>query len=167
MYRLSIFYKNIVNLEKIAYKDKLTGVKNRAAIFKEIPSIMKKKSNFKIIFLDLDKFKLINDTFGHDMGDKYLIQFANKCEEIIEHKGEIYRIGGDEFVIIIDSDSTDDCLDKIEQLHWEMFELRIHFKGVSIGIASYPEDGQSIEELIFVADRKMYRDKRQRQDCCK
>ena len=119
-----------------------------------------------MVFIDLNKFKIINDTKGHSFGDKVLIETALRLKHSIRHSDTAARIGGDEFLILLES-ITDkgNVARKVEVLskalgekfiiEGEVFEV-----GYSFGVAIYPDDGTTADALLFLADKAMYESKR-------
>jgi diguanylate cyclase (GGDEF)-like protein/PAS domain S-box-containing protein len=155
---------------KLANYDKLTNIPNRRLFFDElkiaIENYQRSGNKFALIFIDLDGFKLINDSYGHDIGDLILINTAKKLVSSIRKQDIVARIGGDEFVIIL-HDLQENCeLDNIIQRINERFTESIIIGnlicpvGISLGISKCPEDGITIDELMKIADEKMYKDKR-------
>ena len=154
------------NLIKMAKYDSLTGLANRV-LFKEfiVASIARserRKKNTVVMFLDLDHFKAVNDTLGHDAGDKLLISVAKRLKTCVREGDMIARLGGDEFAVILDDvaqpqDATI-VADKIIKVIKEpcVLEGEECFVGTSIGIASYPESGPEAEDVIKAADQAMY-----------
>ena len=150
--------KNVENLKSIAYQDSLTGAKNRISLFQDIDRKIEQKQTFVLLFLDLDKFKGVNDQYGHLAGDNYLCSFTNRMQEILANRqADFYRVAGDEFICIIPSEQEEEILEKLEMERWECFE--VPFLGVSYGSAHYPEDSKSLYGLISIADHKMYEEK--------
>jgi diguanylate cyclase (GGDEF)-like protein len=117
------------------------------------------------MFLDLDNFKIVNDTLGHGIGDKLLIEVASRLKKIVRKSDTIARIGGDEFVYILDgihnSYEIEDISKKIIKSISELFLIETNeiFIGTSIGIAIYPDDALDKESLLQYADTAMYRAK--------
>lgn len=158
-------------LEKLAYYDPLTGLPNRM-LFKDRLSYgitMAKRNQTKIalLFMDLDHFKDVNDSMGHQLGDELLQQVANRIQKCVREADTVARMGGDEFTVILccqDNDKAASIVaqDIIKKLH-EAFMLSGHevFIGVSIGVATYPTDGETLEILVKHADTAMYRAKEQ------
>ncbi|MFV0551601.1 MAG: GGDEF domain-containing protein [Anaerorhabdus sp.] len=114
-----------------------------------------------LLFFDIDGFKLINDNFGHDAGDEFLINLGEFFSNIPMMKDSIYRNGGDEFVALIGKVEKESIrslchfiLERVKKT-WELKKGTV-FCGVSIGVACYPEDGNSANQLLQVADRAMY-----------
>ncbi|QYK10152.1 putative bifunctional diguanylate cyclase/phosphodiesterase [Shewanella mangrovisoli] len=153
-------------LRKMATRDPLTGLPNRTLLLETIAVTIQRsrvhKSSFALMFIDLDRFKNINDSLGHALGDQFLARIARILERVVGDKGSVSRLGGDEFVILADSvhspDQAADFVDKLlVQLNVpiQLNEHAIH-PAASIGISIYPEDGNSAEDLIRHADIAMY-----------
>lgn len=152
-----------------ARRDVLTGLPNRACLNNilesNISSAVAAKKKFSILFLDLDRFKGINDTFGHGIGDKLLIKVAQSILPLLRGGDVLGRFGGDEFLLVLPgSDGGGVVL--ITQRILDAFNAPFEIEGralritPSIGIAIYPEDGQDIESLLKHADTAMYESKR-------
>lgn len=148
-----------------AYHDLLTGLANRNKLLKVIREKMLNKQNFSVYFMDLDNFKLINDTLGHHNGDIVLKKIGHKLQEIPGVNHQVARMGGDEFVILIDNIKTKDehnmYIDKIHDMlsspiKVKDYEFTINY---SLGIASYPLDASTPIDLIKNADSAMYQKK--------
>ncbi len=153
-------------LYRLANYDPLTGLPNRR-MFKEalnlsIKNAKQKQSRLALLFLDLDNFKIINDTLGHIMGDKILIAASSRLKSLLDDKSHIARLGGDEFVIIIneldDVQEVSRLADKIISLIEKPFSFNEQemFIGTSIGISLYPDDTQETQILLSYADTAMY-----------
>lgn len=148
----------IGNLKTIASIDTLTGLKNRAALYRDYNEIYAKLDRFHVLFLDLDHFKQINDSYGHANGDQYLCTFSGLLREICnKHDAQAYRISGDEFIILSKKESPLDILKKLTSLTFRFGA--ISFLGVSYGSASYPQDMGNLDKLISIADQRMYESK--------
>ncbi len=154
----------------LANKDALTGLPNRRFITKALQqSILKAQQDqhkLVLMFLDLNGFKAINDTFGHDAGDEILKITSKRLQNCIRKTDHIARLGGDEFLIgLVISETEDDVADIIRKDIRNTIVKPVKFNndtlsvGTSIGVATYPEDGDDIEALIKLADEKMYADK--------
>lgn len=153
-------------LRKMATRDPLTGLPNRTLLLETIAVTIQRsrvhKRSFALMFIDLDRFKNINDSLGHALGDQFLARIARILERVVGDKGTVSRLGGDEFVILADAvhspDQAADFVDKLlVQLNVpiQLNEHAIH-PAASIGISIYPEDGNSAEDLIRHADIAMY-----------
>jgi len=153
----------------LANYDPLTGLSNRH-MFKEylkksIKTAKEEHSRMAILFLDLDNFKIINDTLGHAMGDKLLISASSRLKSLLNERSTVSRLGGDEFVIIINDiannlEITLLC-DRIIKLLEEpfVFNEQEMFIGTSIGVSLYPDDAECTDTLLSYADTAMYRAK--------
>ncbi len=154
--------KSIDSLRQIAYYDDLTGVNNRLSLFLDAEELMKQREPFYIIYMDLDNFKNINDTYGHNIGDKYLKCFTRSTIDAVQNTGSLYRMSGDEFICIYYGNDIDLLLTTFEEKITEDFNINTPFLGVSIGYAKFPDDSVSIDELIKKADMIMYHVKRKK-----
>ena len=153
-------------IHRLAYFDHLTGLANRSYYQERmediIKSAMQRKSQFALMFIDLDGFKSINDSFGHHIGDQFLQEIAQRLKLVAREIDFIVRLGGDEFCIILNN-ITDEasvaevakrCQQKINHpLMLGNHQLRPR---ASIGIALFPKDGSSEPELLKAADTAMY-----------
>lgn len=140
-------------------KDTLTKVGSRIGFEDFTSKRIKNKHNFAIIYLDLDKFKDINDNYGHLIGDQYLKVFAN---ELANHKDiDVFRISGDEFVAVCAIENYQDIISKINKIDFKL-NSDVFFKGVSTGYALYPNEADDIDKLIYLADQRMYKNKQQK-----
>jgi diguanylate cyclase (GGDEF)-like protein len=158
-------------LRQMAYHDPLTNLPNRSQFFERLSREMERRKNnegsdFAVLFLDLDNFKMINDEIGHHMGDKFLKKIAEKLKKIIDDKDMVARFGGDEFIII---QTEIKGIEEVERLARRIIQeldytLRHDGKeikiGVSIGIAIYRGREDDGDSLIKKADIAMYRCKK-------
>ncbi len=157
------------NLRHQAYHDILTGLPNRWLLQDRIGQAIaianRENQHGALMFLDLDRFKKINDTLGHEFGDEVLLVVANRLSNMVREGDTLARLGGDEFVLLLSnlknlveaSDIAKRVLDEIKQ-PLQVRERDIHL-GASIGIAGYPEHGDDAETLLKHADFAMYRAK--------
>jgi diguanylate cyclase (GGDEF)-like protein len=154
-------------LRRQAYFDHLTGLANRALCTDRCQSaIERSKRNqtpFAVLMVDLNRFKEINDHYGHAAGDRVLTTVSQRLVETVRASDTVARFGGDEFVVILDSVGDRQELARIGQLLIDMLSQRVRLEsgaevsvGVSIGFAVFPDDGSSLEELLEVADQAMY-----------
>jgi diguanylate cyclase (GGDEF)-like protein len=150
--------------------DPLTGLFNRRymeEIFnRELDRASRRKMTIGVMMLDIDHFKLFNDTFGHAAGDAVLIEFGTLLKGYIRGEDISCRYGGEEFLLILPDASLHDTQRRAEQLLNEIQRMSVQHKGqplpaitVSIGIASFPEHGSTIESLLTTADSALYRAK--------
>ncbi|WP_416434465.1 diguanylate cyclase domain-containing protein [Priestia megaterium] len=150
-----------------AFHDSLTGVPNRMMLQKQVQAAIEQKERFGLLFLDCDNFKEVNDQFGHDIGDEFLIQYAHRLTSCICACDEVYRLGGDEFVILLRQIERREEIQQImERIHGELqkecsIESCIFTAASTIGAAYYPENGESFQELLKQADQALYKGKRQ------
>lgn len=153
-------------LKRRAEHDPLTGLWNRAAFEAYLPEALRQAQedagHLAILFLDLDRFKPINDEYGHAVGDWLLIQVGKRLREAVRGHDRVARLGGDEFILLLSDLRENDVAEPIarklvaslnQPFQYEGFPLQI---GCSIGIAFYPEHGSRAEELLAAADRAMY-----------
>ncbi|MGZ8164654.1 MAG: EAL domain-containing protein [Methylobacter sp.] len=153
-------------IHRLAYFDNLTGLASRAYYQERIEDIIKtavrRNEQFAFLFLDLDGFKDINDSFGHNIGDEFLKAIAQRLKLVAREIDFTARLGGDEFCIILVNITDDDsvrevgnrCLQKINQPL--LLDSHHITPKVSIGIAIFPRDGSTETELIKAADTAMY-----------
>jgi diguanylate cyclase (GGDEF)-like protein/PAS domain S-box-containing protein len=158
-------------IKRLAYYDDITGLPNRN-LFRErlsfaIELAKRNKKKLMIVMLDFDKFKEINDTYGHDIGDKLLKSFSNRAKKIMRKTDTFARFGGDEFAMCLVDFSNIDDMEKFALKIITVFKdpfrigsLRLSIKG-SIGISVYPDDALTMSDLIKFSDIAMYEAKRQ------
>ncbi len=153
-------------IHHLAFFDELTGLASRVHYHKRIQQTIKSaarsKQEFAFLFLDLDEFKYVNDSFGHNIGDQFLKAIAQRIQSVVREEDFAARLGGDEFCIIASSitdefqamDIAERCLQEINRpLILDTYHLKPR---VSIGIAIYPKDGDNEHDLMKAADTAMY-----------
>ena len=150
--------------------DSLTGLPNRALFQDRLKqSIYKSSRNnekFALFFIDLDKFKDVNDTYGHEYGDKLLVKVAKRLSSILREDDTLARLGGDEFIVIMNNLKEFHGASVLAQKILDILEVPVEVDGeelfisCSIGISLYPQDSRSETELLKFADIAMYRSKR-------
>lgn len=145
-----------------ANEDPLTGLANRRYLMQKLDGLMKAEKAATIFFIDLDGFKPINDTHGHDMGDEALKVVSERFGACVRDNDVLARIGGDEFVMmfngLVDKDVLKARADKVLELINEPLwinDTRLKM-GASIGISVSPDDGKEADELMNAADEAMY-----------
>lgn len=154
------------SLEYIAYHDELTDLPNRNLLIDRIndsiETARRNQQELGILFIDLDRFKAINDSLGHNIGDRLIKKVAERLSETLRKEDTISRNGGDEFVVVIkrmqNSDEAILIAQKLIESLTNIFEIdshKIHI-GASIGISVYPNDGSSAVELVRNADTAMF-----------
>lgn len=156
IYRLVISSQTIQNLEHIAYYDNLTQLRSRTMLYNDAEGFFSKEIPFHLIFMDLNNFKSINDEFGHAAGDDYLAFFAKEIKTRLGDNGGFYRISGDEFVCIHTTEEIEAFLTSFDTLPSHLPDTEVPFLGFSYGIARHPQDGETLEVLLEVADSRMY-----------
>jgi diguanylate cyclase (GGDEF)-like protein/PAS domain S-box-containing protein len=153
-------------IEQLAYSDPLTGLPNRLLLTERVEHALhlaqREGTRFAILFLDLDRFKQINDSLGHLFGDRVLIEVAQRLKGCLRQTDTLSRLGGDEFVIHLheaDARAAEVTAQRILDALSRPVELDgMHFSiSCSMGIAMQPEDGRTLDELIKHADTAMYR----------
>ncbi len=156
-------------MQYMAFHDSLTGLPNRSHLhndFKRLLTLVKRhERNLAFLLIDLDKFKGVNDTLGHDVGDLLLVHVAKRLKSILREEDFVARLSGDEFAVILYDISKDRVAEKVSDkivdginkpFYLQSHEVNIT---VSIGIACYPAGGTDIDSLIKHADIAMYRAK--------
>ncbi len=153
-------------LEQLAHFDSLTGLFNRyqfnIAVHKAIFESQENHDRFALFFIDLDNFKYINDTMGHEIGDAFLQEVANRLRTVTRSSDVVARFGGDEFVLLLknlrEQDYISTLANKVREAISAAFtvENKEIYASASIGIALYPQDGTSCSELLKAADIAMY-----------
>ena len=163
--------KNEEIIRKLAFYDTLTGLPNRSLfddrLRQELAKARRHKQSLAIMFIDLDRFKIINDTFGHNIGDLFLQEVSKRLQSIIREGDTVSRLSGDEFLILFsDITNIEDAsvvAKKILKNLSEVVEIdnkEIYTTG-SVGISIFPENGDDLESLVKNADAAMYRAKEQ------
>ncbi len=150
-----------------AYHDSLTDLPNRTLFYERLDYALQmaasSDSQAAILFIDLDKFKQVNDSFGHDVGDLLLLEVTKRLKQCTRTEDLISRLGGDEFIVLLpsiaDRDSVDKIAERIRESLLKPFPLKdqMIFVSASIGISIYPTDGTNPETLIKHADMAMLR----------
>ena len=163
LYQVVSFNNKVESLSLINKHDTLTQLKNREGLYEDVLPKIAENIPFTLIFIDLDAFKSINDTYGHAMGDTYLIAFANAAIQLLDCNEDLYRLHGDEFVLVTESKSFEQLLQNIEQLIPADLPAHIPFKGLSYGYATFPDDGAKLNDLLYLSDQMMYQKKKNKQ----
>ena len=155
--------------QRMAFHDPLTDLPNRL-LFMDRAAIAfahakRERSGVAIVFLDLDRFKVVNDSFGHSVGDEVLRGVARRLREHVREVDTVARVGGDEFTLIMPGVTHIEDVVKIASKLLDIFHLPLHIGGreihvtASIGISMYPDDASDAESLMKNADTAMYRGK--------
>jgi len=154
----------IENLERIAAYDEMTGIYNRRKFFEIAVSMFKNsKENLYAIMMDIDKFKNVNDTYGHPVGDKVIIAVANTIAKNICNESVLGRVGGEEFAILCHPDSANKINETMEKIRQEIEALEILTDDhevvkctISEGVVKATNDTKSIDALLKLADEALY-----------
>lgn len=158
------------NMQQLAFHDPLTGLPNRRLFLNLLDQAInyatKNHQSFALMFIDLDRFKSVNDTLGHACGDKLLVAVAERLGQSVRRSDIVSRLSGDEFAILIT------CMDQVDQLEALahkliaainqpfMIEAQSIEVRISVGISLFPADGVSAEDLLGQADGAMYQAKK-------
>lgn len=178
VYTRSVLFERkraIDQLAKIVVHDNLTGLPNRVLFNKKLQAGMEQSrengKHLAVMMLDLDRFKNVNDTFGHDTGDGLLRGVGERLRSVLRKCDMVARVGGDEFIIVLSGlergELAADLAERLRRSLARPFEIEEYTISVSasIGIALYPEHGQSVESLVKCADIAMYEAKECGRDC--
>ncbi|MFD2191451.1 EAL domain-containing protein [Pistricoccus aurantiacus] len=175
--------KSRLKIERLAYHDSLTGLPNRlqshAHLRRMIALARRENSQMAVLFLDLDNFKRVNDTLGHQIGDQLLKEMAARLMSVLRAEDFIHRethrdnseilarLGGDEFIILLPKINGSQDAAKVASRILDLMKIPFHFdgqelySGSSIGISLFPDDGTKVDDLIKRADAAMYQAKEQ------
>ncbi|MCB1304200.1 MAG: diguanylate cyclase, partial [Leptospiraceae bacterium] len=153
-----------LNLKRLAYTDVLSGLPNRQALYDHLSETLEKEDPGFLLFIDLDHFKNINDTLGHDVGDRLLQIVSQKFSELADEPVFLSRLGGDEFMMVMRSSDpirAEALSRQVLDVFYGALQVRGHelYLSASIGICRFPVDGTDIHQLIKNADAAMYRAK--------
>ncbi len=176
MYKLSdiIKYDFFKNLDYNYLLDSLTGVISRGYIINFAKDLIKHKTPFSIVIVDIDNFKDINDTYGHKCGDITLNEIGTTLIEYVKNDGLVGRYGGDEFIIILKGEYDYDRLHEwIQNLYSSktIFRRNYEYRGkeyyvtATTGSATYPKDAKNYDDLFLVMDKTLYRGKKKGRNC--
>ena len=153
-------------IHRLAHHDPLTGLDNRLSLNQRLDQLLARAGRAQgsagVMFLDLDHFKKINDTHGHQTGDQLLIAVSGRLRELLRDVDTIARLGGDEFIVLTSPDATPDAVShlatsivEVLALPYQLQGLTVH-SGASVGVAMYPSDGMDSSTLLRHADTAMY-----------
>ena len=154
-------------IKSLIYYDELTQLPNRKLLFKICNELIKDNIKFALIFVDLNKFKYINDVFGHSSGDQVLVEFSNRLKKCLKGKGIVSRYSGDEFIIIysnyIDNNELEAFYNNVILKEFKepiIFNNNKVFMDFAAGVSVYPKDGNNFNDLINKSDFMMYSSKK-------
>jgi|GEM_PF-131906 len=153
-------------IRQLAYTDELTGLASRAHFYQNLEELIKvydqHQSRFGLLYIDLDDFKSVNDSLGHDVGDLLLKAIAKRLKNVSRDIDFVTRLSGDEFSILVKDVNDDYAAAHVAQTCLEMISEPIELSGrkftpaCSIGIAHYPDDGEDLSTLLKAADTSLY-----------
>lgn len=152
-------------LEILSYQDSLTGLSNRRRYDETLEKFHKTQQPYGLLYIDLNDFKMINDTYGHKTGNQLLQIIASKLRNNVRDKDVAYRIGGDEFAIVVYGSKNTECFEIIKNRIEESIEKITVLEtitivpGISIGYARWPEDDKDKSKVERIAEKAMYEEK--------
>lgn len=158
------------SLQRLAHFDPLTGAPNRTSMYIDLEILLSNahggKEQVAVLFLDLDRFKLINDSKGHSVGDEVLTIVASRLQQVLPDNAKLYRFGGDEFVIVLSQFHLRTEIKEVINVLTATLKSPVKLKNksqinikTSIGVSIYPEDGENYSDLLRNADAAMYQAK--------
>lgn len=163
---MSQIQKRDLSLRQVAYYDQVTGIANRhyfeEHITQAIHNAEKYSTSCYLLMIDLDDFKIVNDTLGHNIGDELLRYVSKNIQNTMRQNDSIFRIGGDEFAIVVESKSEHESMDNIAQKIIKVVSTPVILNGhevkvgASIGISSFPKFSKDVYSLMSTADSAMY-----------
>jgi diguanylate cyclase (GGDEF)-like protein len=151
----------LARVERLAMRDTLTDLANRRCFIEMVERTLATASRYALLLLDLDRFKPINDVYGHAAGDHVLVEIATRLARAVPNNTPLARLGGDEFAILVNDEAPGSLVDLIQDLLRTVAEPIAHAgrfvdTGASIGVARTPRDGQDCSTLLRRADLAMY-----------
>jgi len=159
----------VIELDRLANEDPLTGISNRRRFFKygdRLMTLSQEESVSLFLFvIDIDRFKMINDTYGHNIGDEVIRILVHTVRKHIDKEACFARLGGDEFIIMIRHTSREEALQQIESIRKEIdiersiSGITLHFT-ISAGMASLQQSDRTVDDLICRADENLYKAKK-------
>jgi diguanylate cyclase (GGDEF)-like protein len=160
--------KSQKELEQLALFDTLTALPNRRLFTEDFERMCarEKSEEFTLLFIDVDDFKAINDNYGHDAGDAFLVEASNRLRAAVRSTDRVARLGGDEFSILLTASQDEEWVNRICDRIVDSFSAPVAFNDlsirttVSVGVASFPKDGDTQEKLYKSADIALYEAKR-------
>lgn len=157
--------ENEASIRQLAYFDTLTKLPNRTSLNIDLETFIQEQNDFAVVFTDLDQFKSVNDTHGHQVGDQLITTIAQRLQNTLNNQDRIYRFGGDEFIIVLRNYKTIEQLKEQATKLLEAAKLPMNLNGqtfhtsLSIGISLFKEHAEHADVLIRYADLAMYKAK--------
>ncbi|STX28495.1 sensory box protein, EAL domain, GGDEF domain, signal transduction protein [Legionella beliardensis] len=145
--------------------DPLSKLPNRKYFYEELGKRIRSENNLTILYMDLNGFKDINDTYGHEIGDQVLVETSKRLSHCFRDEDFIARLGGDEFIGIVSNSNKEEIPYKIMERIRDIFSYPYRSikqdiqLNIAIGMARYPEDSKQMKKLLSIADQRMYKDK--------
>lgn len=160
-------YEKIVELRGLTYTDDVTGLYNQryleTVLERELALAKRNQTPFSVLFLDLDHFKVINDSYGHLIGSRILYEVGEEIKKTLRESDITFRFGGDEFVCVLSHTALDDALNVAERVREQLEKKRFLAKEnmniritTSIGVAAYPDHAMTRDEILNAADEALY-----------
>lgn len=155
-------------IEQLASRDSLTGLLNRRSLQETLTASLEREQNEHlkaVVFLDLDNFKMVNDSLGHTFGDQLIVEVSQKLTSLSPQQKEVARISGDEFIVLLHDVESFEHAENVAEEIVRLFDVPITVGSrllnvtASVGVALYPLHGETAEELLKAADMAMYRAK--------
>jgi len=169
--QLNVYDKQVSELQHQAFHDPLTGLPNRLLLKDRIATAVSRAKRYNqqvaVLFTDLDKFKMINDTYGHKIGDMLLQEVGQRLQQHIREIDTVARLGGDEFVVVLNEQSSKEDITKVVESMLEILNRPYRIQetelavSASVGIAVYPDHGRDQDLLLKRADETLYEVKKQ------
>ena len=162
LYKIVYDSLKLNHLKEAASHDALTGLGNRSYFWEYLHSLISSDQTFSVLFMDLDRFKQINDQYGHVIGDEYLKHFAQISSSILDSNGKMFRFGGDEFIAIYQGQVSENIVERLRECRgWEK-GAPCPFNQVSIGVLYCQPPHKDEEEILQQVGKLMYQKKLQK-----
>ncbi|EMR07069.1 Cyclic di-GMP phosphodiesterase Gmr [Bhargavaea cecembensis DSE10] len=158
-------------LEMLAFRDDLTGLPNRRSTIEKIEENIREGNPFSVVLFDIDSFRQLNDLHGHEAGDQYIRQIAERLKDLLQDGDVVTRVGGDEFIFLTRRTDPNELNKWVKEMFRQTaISVRLNDNvsfsaSASVGISRYPEDGQTTAELLSMADTAMHESKTKRGSC--
>jgi diguanylate cyclase (GGDEF)-like protein len=159
--------QDVARVQQLTITDDVTGLHNARHLYvvleRELETARRDSRSLSLVFLDLDRFKLVNDAHGHLIGSEFLGQVGKRIRELCRKTDLCFRYGGDEFVIVMPATTREEAYRLARSIHANLtrniftMEKGLHLTiGASAGVATYPGDGRSVHAILGAADKRMY-----------